>query len=282
MKKFFSVIFFVILIIVTSSPVYAANNKIMVDGVYVTSDVNPEISNNRIMVPLRIISENLGATVNWSDSEVTLTKNEMQVILKLNSNVVMKNGKAVQIDIKPYIKGNRTFVPLRFLAETFGCKVNYRNSTVTIDTAPLFIEGVKVKAMQHEYHMLMGGVIQQIKGNVYNKAIYNIFIENLGSKVDAPANYSWQFNLDTPGAYYKIGQYDFLNQEGRSIKCFDIYTLIGSFPNETLEGYPKVLVYDTIDNQWYLFSSTAIQSIEQLINKAFNNGFLQIVSNTVV
>ncbi|MGE8080098.1 copper amine oxidase N-terminal domain-containing protein [Peribacillus loiseleuriae] len=252
------------------------------DGVVIASDVNPKTRNNRTMVPLRVISENLGVKVNWSGSEVTLTKNDMQVILKLNSNTVVINGKTGLLDVKPYLKNNRTLVPMRFLAETFGFNVNYKNSTVTVDTQPLVIDNVKIKAIQEEFHMTMGGVVRQITGNAYNKEMYNIFIENKGGKVEAPANYSWHYDIDTPGAYYKNGQYDFLDFEGNSIKRFDIYTLIKSFPAETLAGYPEVVIYDATENQWYLFTDTAIQSINQLIDTASKNGFLKIISNTVI
>ncbi len=275
-------LFLALLLIFTSLPTYAANIQIKIDGIAITSDVNPEVKNNRTLVPLRVISENLGAKVNWSDAEVTLTKDDMKVVLKLNSNTALKNGKTIMLDVKPSMKNNRTMVPLRFIAETFGCNVNYKNSIVTVDTDPLMINGVKVKAMQEEYHMTMGGVVQQIKGNAYNKAIYNIFVENKGSKVEAPANYSWQYNIDIPGYYYKTGQYDFLNSEGNSIKRFDIYTLVKSFPDETLAEYPEVLIYDATENQWYLFNDAAVQSINELVDTAFKNGFLKNVSNTVV
>ena len=274
-------IFFAMLLVFTSLPTSAANIQIKIDGIAITSDVNPEVKNNRTLVPLRVISENLGAKVNWSDAKVTLTKDDMKVVLKLNSNTALKNGKTVMLDVKPSMKNNRTMVPLRFIAETFGCNVNYKNSIVTVDTDPLMINGVKVKTMQEEYHMTMGGVVQQIKGNAYNKAIYNIFVENKGSKVEAPANYSWQYNIDIPGYYYKTGQYDFLNSEGNSIKRFDIYTLVKSFPDEALKGYPEVLIYDATENQWYLFNDAAIQSINELMDTATKNGFLEIVSNTV-
>jgi len=67
---------------------------------------------------------------------------------------------------------------------------------------------------------------------VYIKAVYNVFVENMGSEIEAPANYSWHYNLDTPGAYYKNSQYDFLDPHGSSIQRFDIYTLIQYFPEE--------------------------------------------------
>ena len=161
----------------TSSPTYAADFQIKVDGVTIASDVNPEVKSNRTMVPLRVISENLGVNVTWTDAQITLTKNDIQVTLKLNSNKVLKDGKSELLDVEPYMKNNRTFVPMRFLAETFGSNITYKNGTVTVETHPLFIDGIKVKALQYEYHMTLGGVVQQINGNGYNEAIYNTFIK---------------------------------------------------------------------------------------------------------
>ncbi|MFB7155700.1 copper amine oxidase N-terminal domain-containing protein [Lysinibacillus sp. NPDC056232] len=281
MKKVFTGVFLALILIITSSPAYAAkaNIKIKVDGVIVATDVNPETKNNRTMVPLRVISENLGATVNWSDSQVTLTKSDIRVILKLNSNTVVKNGQKVSLDVKPYLKNGRIFVPLRFLAETFDCNVDYKDLTVNVITKPLVINGVEVKAMLHEYHMTMGGVVEQIKGNAYVKEMHNIFVKNKGSKVKEPSNYTWSVHSTIIGGYYKGGQYDFIDQKGNSIKQFDLYTLVQSF-DETLPD-PKVLIYDATDNQWYLFNDASKQSIFQLTDTAAKNGFLTIIENTV-
>jgi len=278
MKRIFSVIILLFLLVITSLPTYAAasNIQIKIDGVIIPSEVEPAIRNSRIMVPLRVISENLGANVDWLDSEVTLTKNNMQVILNTQSNNVMKNGITSLLDVKPYINKNRTMVPLRFLSETFGCKVNYINSTVTVECEGLVINGVKVKTLQLEYRMTMGGVVQQSSGNAYNETFYNTLVDNLGSKVEAPVNYSWMYTSDTLGSYYKGYQYDFLNLEGNSLKRFDIYSLIKDFSEEDLEGYPEVLIHDVTENQWYLFSDTAIQTIHQL------KGVFKIISNTIV
>ncbi|MFJ7186951.1 copper amine oxidase N-terminal domain-containing protein [Lysinibacillus xylanilyticus] len=282
MKKVFSGVFLAMILMLFSLPAYAANSTIKIDGVVVTSDAAPETKNNRTMVPLRVISENLGATVNWQDSKVTLTNNKMQITLQQNSNTVIKNGKTELLDVKPYLKNNRLFVPIRFIAETFGCQVNYQNSTVTVDTAPLLINNVKVKATQYEYHMTMGGVVQQIQGNTYNKALYKAFVENKGNLVDAPAKYSWQYDIDNPGSYYKLGQYNFMSHENKSIQQFDLYSLNTAFPDEELKGYPEVLIHDVTADKWYLFTDKGFESILQLINTATNNGFVKVLSNTVV
>lgn len=281
MKKLFSGVFLVLILIMTSSPAYAenANIKIKVDGIKVATDVNPETNSNRTMVPLRVISENLGATVNWTDSQVTLTKSDIRVILKLNSNTAVKNGQKVLLDVKPYLRNGRIFVPLRFLAETFDCYVDYKDSTVNIITKPLLIDGVEVKAMLYEYHMIMGGVVEKIKGNAYVEEMHNIFVKNKGSKVKEPSDYTWSFHSTVVGGYYKFGQYDFIDQEGKSIERFDLYSLVQN-NNETLPGQ-KDLIYDATEDQWYMFNDASSNSIFHLIETAAKNGFKTVIENTL-
>jgi len=51
----------------------AGNNiKIIVDGKEVTSDVEPQIINGRVMIPARPLAEALGAKVEWNGGENTV------------------------------------------------------------------------------------------------------------------------------------------------------------------------------------------------------------------
>lgn len=256
-----------------------AARQIRIDGVTIASDVRPELRNNRIMVPLRVISENFGAEVAWSTSKVTIVKGQTKLTLKLNSSAAVKNGEAVQLDVKPYLKNNRVLVPIRFIAETFGCQVSYSNDTVSIESAPLAIDQVEITTLQHEYHMTMGGVVQQIKASTYHEAFYRIFSENKGIRVDAPAKYSWHFQYLESGSYYKGGQFDFLNGNGDIVRQFDIYSLVKF--GEDLPDSPEVLLYDGIENQWHLFSEAGRDMINQALSRAEANGFLTIIENTV-
>jgi len=49
-----------------------------------------------------------------------------------------------------------------------------------------------------------------------------------------------------------------------------------------LKGYPKALIHDVTADKWYLFTNKALESIYQLMNTATNNGFVKVLSNTVV
>ncbi|UKJ47449.1 copper amine oxidase N-terminal domain-containing protein [Lysinibacillus sp. ACHW1.5] len=264
-----------------ATPAEAATTQIKIDDVVVKSDTAPEQKNNRTMVPLRVISENLGAQVHWQDSQITLAMDQTTIKLNLNNRTVIKNGEKEQLDVQPYMKNNRTYVPIRFIAETFGSQVHYNQGTVNITTEPLLIEDEKIKVLRYEYHMTMGGIIQDIKGNAYHQALYKIFQEKKGDKVEAPKEYYWHFNLEAPGSYYKLGQFDFMSHDNNSVKQYDIYTLNQPFPEELLQGYPKVLLHDASEDNWYLFSEQAVKSIQQLMNSADHNGFSKIISNTV-
>jgi len=264
-----------------ATPADAATTQIKIDDVVVKSDTAPEQKNNRTMVPLRVISENLGAQVHWQDSQITLSMDQTTIKLNLNNRTVIKNGQKEQLDVQPYMKNNRTYVPIRFIAETFGSQVHYNDGTVNITTEPLLIEDEKIKVLRYEYHMTMGGVIQDIKGNAYHQALFKIFQEKKGDKVEAPKEYYWHFNLEAPGSYYKLGQFDFMSHDQNSVKQYDIYTLNQPFPEELLQGYPKVLLHDATEDSWYLFSEQAVKAIQQLINSADSNGFSKIISNTV-
>ena len=273
----------ILLLLFITMPVYAADIQIKIDGFVIPTDTAPENINNRTMVPLRTISENLGAQVAWSDPQITISNSNTKCVLTLNSDAVVKNGVAEQLDAKPYLKNNRVLVPLRFIAETFGCVVDYKDSAVNVVTDPLEINGIKIQALQYEYHMTMGGKVQQIKVNACNKAMYDLFMANKGNPTVAPAAYSWRLDLDTIGAYYKNCQYDFLDQNGNSIQQFDIYSLVMYDPPiETLPVYPTPLLYDATGDQWYLFSETAFQSVSQQIDTAIENDLVIVISNTIV
>lgn len=261
-------------------PADAATTQIKIDDVIVKSDTAPEQRSNRIMVPLRVISENLGAQVHWKDSQITLAMNKTLIVLNLNNKTVMKNDKTEQLDVQPYMKNNRTYVPIRFIAETFGSQVQYNQGTVSITSEPLLLDNKKIKALRYEYQMTMGGVIQDIKGNAYHKALYQVF-QQKGNKVEAPKEYSWQINLDIPGSYSKRGQYRFMSDDTNTVKQFDIYSLNTAFPDELLQGHPHHLLHDVFEDRWYIFTDQAVQSIKQLINNAATNGFSTIISNTV-
>lgn len=104
-------------------------NGIIVNDHIVFSDVAPYIKNSRTYVPIRFIAEELGFDVKWDakTKKVTMTDGESTVELTIGSKTMLVNGKKVKLDAPAEIKDQRTFVPLRAIAEAFGKSVEYSN-----------------------------------------------------------------------------------------------------------------------------------------------------------
>lgn len=99
-------------------------------------DQQPYINeNNRTMVPVRFISESLGAEVEWDDKNKTviIQKNDKTIKLKIGENKADVNDEIIVFDTKAELKNSRTMVPLRFISEALGAKVNWINDTRTVE-----------------------------------------------------------------------------------------------------------------------------------------------------
>ncbi|NPV90681.1 MAG: hypothetical protein HPY50_07915 [Firmicutes bacterium] len=115
------------------SPVYEEGIRIMVDYQILNPGIDPYVKDGRTMVPLRAISESLGARVEWNAAEqrIDLIRNLDKVQLWIGKQEAVKNGQSIPIEVSPEITEQRTFVPLRFVSESFGAKVNWDPVTRT-------------------------------------------------------------------------------------------------------------------------------------------------------
>ena len=87
----------------------------------------PFLMNGRTMVPIRFISEAMGAKVDYDSATRTITINyeETIIIMQYNNLEATINGKTVIMDAPYTIRSARSFVPIRFIAEAFGAKVEW-------------------------------------------------------------------------------------------------------------------------------------------------------------
>jgi len=105
-----------------------------IDGKDVALDYPPFITLGRTFVPLRFITEAFGAKVEWMNPTQTILiqYGDITITMQIGNKTVFVNGKASLLDAPPVIKNGRTFVPLRFLSETFGCEILWNNATQEI------------------------------------------------------------------------------------------------------------------------------------------------------
>ncbi len=94
------------------------------------ASVVPVVVNDRTLVPVRVISEGFGCEVGWNQDEqtVTITKGNDEIVLKINNLQYTVNGEKKDLDAAPRLMNDRTFVPLRAIAEALGKIVYYNDA----------------------------------------------------------------------------------------------------------------------------------------------------------
>mgnify|MGYP004460342981 FL=1 len=99
-------------------------------GVLRENDVAPIIRNNRTMLPARAAAESLGGTVGWDENNNAVTVNgknkngeDVSLIINIGSDTAYVNGEAVTLDSPAFIENNRTYTPVRFIAENLSADV---------------------------------------------------------------------------------------------------------------------------------------------------------------
>ncbi len=111
---------------------------VRVDGEYVNFDQPPAIVNDRTLVPVRAIFESMGIAVDWNAETrtVTATRENTSISLTIDTNLITKTvdgvETAVEIDVPAQIIGDRTMVPARAVAQSFGASVNWDAKTRTV------------------------------------------------------------------------------------------------------------------------------------------------------
>ncbi|MBV8372532.1 MAG: copper amine oxidase N-terminal domain-containing protein, partial [Candidatus Eremiobacteraeota bacterium] len=113
-----------------SSPADA--QTVLVGGQPLAMSPGPIERSGRIFVPLRAIFERLGASVVYSAGEINATRGSSTVSLRIGSTQASVNGQPQIVDVAPFIVGATTYVPLRFVAQSFGAEVNYNASTQVV------------------------------------------------------------------------------------------------------------------------------------------------------
>ena len=114
---------------------------VLVNNRTLKTEFSPYIKQGRTFVPIREITENLGADVKWNnrDKSIKISLNGDVIDMKINSPNVRVNGKKISLDNAqaPQLalyssprKETKTMVPLRFISETFGYDVDWNNDKV--------------------------------------------------------------------------------------------------------------------------------------------------------
>lgn len=128
--------------LLATNTVYGAPAKtvgiigIKLNNQWVQMEVNPFIENNRTLVDIDFIRDELGAEASFSkNGKITVVRGHTELVFESGKNYVKvkKNqggivlAETLEIDAAPQMAGNEIFVPVRYVAENLGAQVSWDN-----------------------------------------------------------------------------------------------------------------------------------------------------------
>ena len=97
----------------------------------------PYIEDDRVLIPLRAVAQGMGKQVEWKAStrQVVVSDGQTKIRLTIGSKTVLVNDTPMVTDVPAAIKNDRTYVPLRFVSQCLGARVDWdgvaRRVTIT-------------------------------------------------------------------------------------------------------------------------------------------------------
>lgn len=136
MKRAVSILLMVVIIIMCVNVSAQTDVKVTLDGneVYFP-DAKPFVDErDRVLVPIRFVSEALGAFVDWENETRTavIKQDNDEIRYTVYQPMAYLNGEMMVMDTYGILKDCRTMVPIRFISELLGCAVVWDENTSTV------------------------------------------------------------------------------------------------------------------------------------------------------
>ena len=162
MKKIIPIILLLTAVMSTSTALADENITVMLNGQAMDFDVAPIIQNDRVLVPMRAIFEELHCSVDYTDIDgrqiITAKLNENNSIgLVIGSDEMQIHNQKIKLDTAPIIVNDRTLVLLRAVSEAFDYDVNWDEDTKTVT--------ISKEIPKTEYDILYGRLKVKIKSD---------------------------------------------------------------------------------------------------------------------
>ena len=170
MKKILAAVLCLMLVLSVVTPAMAEDNiKVELDEKQLEFDVQPIEINGRVLVPVRVIFEALGASVFYDDQTRTVMaiKDNHTVVIQIDGDTMYVNNEAKVLDVPAMEIDGRTLVPVRAVSEAFGVYVDWIDATQTVvlnTTEEVVVATVgdqNVYKHELDYLMTMGATKEQ-------------------------------------------------------------------------------------------------------------------------
>ena len=136
MKRAVSILLMVVIMTMCVNVSAQTDVKVTLDGneIYFP-DAKPFIDQrDRVLVPIRFVSEALGALVDWENESRTavIKQGNDEIRYTVYQPMAYLNGEMMVMDTYGILKDERTLVPIRFISELLGCTVVWDENTSTV------------------------------------------------------------------------------------------------------------------------------------------------------
>ena len=136
MKKAISILLMVVMMAMCMGVSAQSDVKVTLDGNEIFFlDAQPFIDErDRVLVPIRFVSEALGALVDWENESQTaiIKQGRDEIRYTVYQPMAYLNGEIMVMDTYGILKEDRTLVPIRFISELLGCTVVWNENTLTV------------------------------------------------------------------------------------------------------------------------------------------------------
>ena len=101
--------------------------KVVLNDKVLAFTTRPTTENDRTLVPMRFLFEQMGAEVEWEEETQTavVTKDEDIISFSIDNNNASVNGNIKTMDVPARLINDKTMIPVRFLSEELGCTVEW-------------------------------------------------------------------------------------------------------------------------------------------------------------
>lgn len=294
-KSFKAAALSLVLALLLAAPALAAQIGIVVDGQEIDADPAPRMVNSRVLVPLRLVSESLNAGVTYSPSdggEITInTRDDDTIVLKIGSKTAIKTSSSGQqtklkLDSPAKIYNEYTFVPLRFVAEALGAKVDWQAAKQQViitpaefkDPDPAYVnsEGKALHSMTRHWFMTIGGHLEGYWGHKQVGQAWELLVEGRGREIAKPEQVFDYNNMD-PTYYYGLDYvYGFYTGEPKYSEgadeqadyLFTTYRFTVNYDDGTIKRPAaedgQYLVHDENTDKWYILPASKYEALQKL------------------
>ena len=142
MKLLRKIIFILLSVMTLCTPVIGQDNiSVYINNEQQKFSASPIIENNTTLVPMRDIFSYFDYKINWDDNTKTVvaSKDNYNITLSIGDKTAYINDKKYDLSTPAIIKNSKTFVPLRFIAESTGADVVWDKSKKSVIITTDFI-----------------------------------------------------------------------------------------------------------------------------------------------